>query len=183
MRASIMMHLPALSMTDQVKRVIGAVSQFGVAVRGIYGEGTDAVGNIFQMSNQLTLGYTEEEIIEHLLQVARQLMEQERGARDLIVKQSRTSLENRVFRSYGILTNARIMATHEAMQLLSDVRLGIDMGLVEGLEARILQELLVMIRPAHLQKLMGRELDAAERDVQRALLIRERMKMDKASFG
>lgn len=176
MRASIMLHLPALSMTDQMKRVVGAVSQFGLAVRGIYGEGTDVLGNIYQMSNQVTLGQTEEEICEHLLGITRQIIEQERGAREHILKQSRTRLEDRIFRSYGLLKNARIMSTQEAMQLLSDVRLGIDIGLVQGLEARILQELLVMIRPAHLQKLMGRELEAPERDVHRAMLIRERMK-------
>jgi protein arginine kinase len=176
MRASIMMHLPALAMADQMKRVVGAVSQFGLAVRGIYGEGSDAVGNIYQLSNQVTLGYSEEEIIGHLLQVTKQIIEQERAARDAIAKQSRIRMEDRVFRSFGVLTNARVMSTQEAMQLLSDVRLGIDMGLVRGLEASILQELLVMIRPAHLQELMGRELDAAERDVYRAMLIRERMK-------
>jgi protein arginine kinase len=176
MRASIMMHLPALSITDQMKRVVTAVSQFGVAVRGIYGEGTDVLGNVYQISNQVTLGHSEDEIIEHLVQLTRQILEQERNFRERIRTQSRTQLEDRIFRSYGLLTNARILSTQEAMQLLSDVRLGIDMGLVQGLEPRILQELLVMIRPAHLQKLMGCELDAPERDIRRATLIRERMK-------
>lgn len=176
MRASIMMHLPALSMTDQMKRVVSAVSQFGVAVRGFYGEGTDVLGNVYQISNQVTLGHTEEEIIEHLVQLTRQILEQERTLRERMRGQSRTQLEDRIFRSYGLLTNARVLSTHEAMQLLSDVRLGIDMGLVQGLEPRILQELLVMVRPAHLQKLMGCELDAPERDIRRAALIRERMK-------
>jgi protein arginine kinase len=176
MRASIMMHLPALSMTDQMKRVITAMSQFGVAVRGIYGEGTDVSGNVYQISNQVTIGHSEEEIIEHLTQLTRQIVEQERGARERIRTQNRTQLEDRIFRSYGLVTNARLLSTQEAMQLLSDVRLGIDMGLVEGLEPRILQELLVMIRPAHLQKLMGCELDAPQRDVRRATLVRERMK-------
>jgi protein arginine kinase len=180
LRASIMIHVPALAMTDQMKRVVAAVSQFGLVVRGIYGEGTDVLGNLYQISNQVTLGQTEEEIIEHLLRVTRQIIGQERSAREHILKQSRSRLEDRIFRSYGVLTNARIVSTQEAMQLISDVRLGIDMGLVKGLEPRILQELLVIIRPAHLQKIMGCQLDAPERDFHRAMLIRERMKLSSA---
>ena len=176
MRASVMLHLPALTMTDQIKRVIGAVSQVGLAVRGIYGEGTEVLGNIYQLSNQVTLGHSESEIIEHLYKVTMQVLEQERGARERILERGRIQLEDRVYRSYGILANARTMTSHEAMQRLSDLRLGIDMGLVSGVEPRILQELLVMIRPAHLQKLMGQELDPPERDVKRAALIRERLR-------
>ena len=175
MRASIMMHMPALVMTDQMKRVVSAVAQFGLTVRGIYGEGTDVSGNIFQISNQVTLGQTEEEIIQHLLDVTRQIISQERAAREHVLKQNKDVLEDRVFRSYGVLTNARLISTQEAMKLLSDVRLGIDMQLLHGLEPRILQELLVMIRPAHLQQLMGQQLDAPHRDAYRASLIRERM--------
>jgi protein arginine kinase len=177
MRASIMMHLPALSMKDQMKRVATALSKFGVTVRGIYGEGTDVLGNVYQISNQVTLGQSEEEIIEHLVQLTRQILEQERNTREQIRSRNRIQLEDRIFRSYGVLTNARTLSTHEAMQLLSDVRMGIDMGLVKGLEPRILQELMVMIRPAHLQKLMGSEVDAPQRDIWRATFIRERMKL------
>lgn len=177
MRASIMVHLPALAITNQIRRVIGAVQQFGLAVRGLYGEGTEVLGNIFQFSNQVTLGRTEEEIIEHLTNVTRQIIDQERQARQYIEAKGRLQLEDRVWRSYGVLANARNMSSHEAMQLLSDVRLGIDLGIVEGLEGRILQELIVMIRPAHLQRIMGRELPAAERDVHRADLIRERIRI------
>lgn len=177
MRASIMVHLPALGITNQIRRVVGAIPQFGLAVRGIYGEGTEMLGNIFQFSNQVTLGRTEEEIIQHLTNVTRQIIDQERQARRYIEAQGRLQLEDRVWRSYGILAHARTMSSHEAMQLLSDVRLGIDLGIVEGLEGRILQELLVMIRPAHLQRIMGRELPAAERDIHRAELIRERIRI------
>lgn len=177
MRASIMMHLPALTMTDQVKRVIGAVTRFGLAVRGIYGEGTEVLGNIYQLSNQVTLGHAEEEIIEHLQSVAMQVLEQERSARETILAKGKLQLEDRIYRSYGILANARMITSHEAMQRLSDVRLGIDLGVVTGIEPRILQELMVMIRPAHLQKLMGQELDAPARDEKRAALIRERLRL------
>lgn len=179
LRASIMMHLPALSMTDQMKKVIGAVTQFGLAVRGIYGEGTDVVGNIYQLSNQITLGHTEEEIIRHLHNVTMQVIDQERTARKKVLSEGRLTLEDRVFRSLGVLSNARMITSNEAMQRLSDVRLGIDLQLVTGLQPRILQELMVMIRPAHLQKLMGQELDAPERDEKRAALIRERLQTKK----
>lgn len=176
MRASIMVHLPALAMSNQIKRVMGAVGQFGLAVRGIYGEGTDVLGNIFQLSNQVTLGRTEEEIIHHLSSVTRQIIHQERQAREHIMERNRVRLEDRIWRSYGLLSHARAVSSQEAMQLLSDVRLGIDLEIVQGVESRILQELLVMIRPAHLQKMMGRELSAPERDMHRAALIRERLK-------
>lgn len=177
MRASMMLHLPALTMTNQIRRVIGAVSQFGVAVRGIYGEGTDVLGNIYQMSNQVTLGRTEQEIVQHLTTVTRQVIDQERQARQYVAQRNRNKLEDRVWRSYGLLANARMMSSHEAMKLLSDVRLGIDLDIVKGLEARILQELLVMIRPAHLQHIMGQEFDSHERDIHRAALIRERIRL------
>lgn len=177
MRASIMVHLAGLAMTDQIKRVVGAVSQLGLAVRGIYGEGTEVLGNIFQLSNQVTLGHTEEEIIQHLTNVTRQIIDQERHARQHILGNGRAQLEDRIWRSYGVLSNARVISSHEAMQLLSNVRLGIDLGILHGLEGRILQELLVMIRPAHLQKIMGRELDAPQRDAHRGALIRERLRL------
>lgn len=181
MRASIMLHLPALTMSNQIKRVIGAISQVGLAVRGIYGEGTEVLGNIYQMSNQITLGHAEDEIVNHLKDVTLRVIDQERGAREQLVKRERLQLEDRVYRSYGILANARSMTSHEAMQRLSDLRLGIDLDLVKGIEPRILQELLVMIRPAHLQKIMGEELDAPRRDERRAALIRERLRMAKGN--
>lgn len=177
MRASIMVHLPALTMTEQMARTVAAVHQVGLAVRGIYGEGTDVLGNIYQLSNQVTLGHAEEDIIQHLVNVTRRIVEQEREARQRICKNRRIQLEDRVWRSYGLLTHARSMTSQEAMQYLSDVRLGIDLGILEGIEGRILQELLVLIRPAHLQKIMGKELEAPERDVHRATLIRERIRL------
>jgi len=177
MRASIMMHLPALTMTDQIRKMIGAVNKFGLAVRGIYGEGTEVLGNIYQLSNQITLGHAEDDIIQHLHKVTMQVLEHERAARQAVLAKDRLKLEDRIYRSYGILANARMIATQEAMQRLSDVRLGIDLGIVKGIEPRILQELMVMIRPAHLQKLMGQELDAPARDEKRAALIRERLRL------
>jgi len=175
LRASVMVHLPALVSTDQINRIIGAVGKFGLTVRGLYGEGTQALGNIFQFSNQVTLGHAEMDIIQHLINVTRQVIDQEREARQTMLKRSKTLLEDRVNRAYGILAYARVLSSQEALQHLSDVRLGIDLGLIDGLKPEILQELLVAIRPAHLQKRVGRELTPAERDVLRATLIRERI--------
>ncbi|MEW6662207.1 MAG: protein arginine kinase [Bacillota bacterium] len=172
LRASVMVHLPALVMTKQAGRVLSALSQVGLAVRGLYGEGTEAIGNIFQISNQITLGQTEEEIIHNLSAVAKQIIDQERGAREILLRDSRLQLEDRVYRAYGILSNARIISSQEALALMSETRLGIDLKLIKGLDARIFNELLLTIQPAYLQKAAGAQLEAGNRDVKRAALIR-----------
>lgn len=177
-RASVMMHLPGLVLTGQINRMLAAVSQVGLTVRGIYGEGSDAHGNIFQVSNQMTLGESEEEIIGNLSSVVSQLMDHERKARKALMEENREALEDRVCRSFGILAYARRMDSKETLQRLSDVRLGIDMGIIKGVSAGILKELMVMTQPAFLQKYYRQELSAAERDVRRATLIRERLRMD-----
>src|SRR5690606_15902662 len=120
LRASLMVHLPGLVMTNQVGRVLRSASQLGLAVRGLYGEGTEAAGNIFQVSNQVTLGRSEQEIVAHLKAVVGQIINQERTARAALERDSRPHLEDRIFRSYGILRNARIMTSEEAMKLFSD---------------------------------------------------------------
>ena len=175
LRASLMVHLPALVTTGQVGDIIQAVGKFGLVVRGLYGEGTQALGNIFQFSNQVTLGHSETDIVQHLINVTRQVTDQEAEARQTLLRRNKTLLEDRVARAYGTLAHARVLSSHEALQLLSDVRLGIDLGLIDGLKPEILQELLVAIRPAHLQKRTRRESSPAERDVLRATLIRERI--------
>ncbi len=173
MRASAMVHLPALALTNQLPRVVGAAAKLGLAVRGLFGEGTAASGNIFQISNQVTLGHSEEDIIRHLTAVTQQVIEQERAAREALLEQARLAVDDRVHRAYGILANARRLDTQEALQLLSDVRLGVDAGLIRKLELRTLNSLCVAIRPALLQLIVGRELTPEERDVERATLIRE----------
>ncbi len=175
MRASVMLHLPALVITDQMKRVIAASSQIGLAVRGFYGEGTEAIGNMFQISNQVTLGNSEEEIIRHLTAAARQIIDQERNARAALLNEARVPLEDRIYRAYGLLSNARHLTSEEAMRLLSDVRLGVDLGLIKEIGVYLLNELLVSIRPAALQKLVGGSLTPEARDIQRAALIREKI--------
>jgi protein arginine kinase len=175
LRASVMMHLPALVMTQQMNRMLPAINQLGLVVRGIYGEGSDALGNIFQISNQITLGRSETEIIEDLANVAKQLIEQERQARKSIIQTSRLRLEDRIYRSFGILSHARTIESKEATQRLSDVRLGIDMGLIQGTSAKILNELIVLTQPGFLQQYAGEMLSADQRDERRAKLIRERL--------
>jgi protein arginine kinase len=177
-RASVMMHLPGLVISGNISRMLSAVSQVGLTVRGLYGEGSDAAGNIFQVSNQVTLGETEEEIIGNLFSVVHQLIDNERSARRLLLQQNRDALEDRVCRSFGILAHARRMDSKETLQRLSDVRLGIDLGIIKGVSSGILKELMVMTQPAFLQKYYGQELSPGERDIRRAALVRERLRLD-----
>lgn len=176
-RASVMMHLPALVMTQQISRLLTAVTQVGLAVRGLYGEGSEALGNLFQISNQITLGQTEEEIIENLYGVVKQVIEHERTAREKLLEDSKSRIADRVNRSFGILSYAGIMDSKEAAQRLSDVRLGIDLGLIDQASSDVLNELLVMTQPGFLQYSAGRKLSPEERDVRRAEMIRSKIKV------
>lgn len=178
LRASVMMHLPGLVLSGQINRMLAAISQVGLAVRGLYGEGSESAGNLFQVSNQVTLGESEEEIIQNLRTVVDQLIDHERSARRMLLNQNRTALEDRVCRSFGVLAYARQIDSKEALERCSDVRLGIDMGMISGVSSGILKELMVMVQPAFLQKYYREELSPAERDVRRATLIRERLRLD-----
>ncbi|MCK8825821.1 protein arginine kinase [Fuchsiella alkaliacetigena] len=175
MRASVMLHLPALNLTKRINDVLGAISQLGLAVRGLYGEGSEALGNLYQVSNQVTLGATEEEIIDNLQGVINQIIEQERSAREALLKENELKLEDRIYRAYGILSYARQISTKEAMKLISDVRLGIDLEIIENVSANILNQLVILISPAALQKLAEKELTSTQRDQKRAELIRSRI--------
>lgn len=184
MRASVMLHLPALVITNSVGQVLGAASKVGVATRGIYGEGTEAVGNLFQVSNQVTMGRAEEEIIAHLGAIVRQIIDSERSARRALLDDARPQIEDRLYRSFGILTNARMMPSEEALKLMSDVKLGADMGILPNVPDDLLTRLSVDTMPAHVQRALGRELSVWERDIARAGIIRERFeKANKASRG
>ncbi|PLR84806.1 protein arginine kinase [Bacillus canaveralius] len=178
LRASVMMHLPALVLTQQINRIIPAINQLGLVVRGIYGEGSEALGNIFQISNQMTLGKSEQDIVEDLKSVVSQLISQERSAREALAKTANIQLEDRVFRSLGTLANSRIIETKEAARCLSDVRLGIDMGFIKNVSKTILNELMILTQPGFLQQYAGGPLRPNERDIRRATLIRERLKME-----
>ncbi len=176
MRASVMLHLPALVMTGYIRGILDACSKLNIAVRGIYGENSDASGNMFQISNQVTLGLTEEEIISSITNISTQIIQRERSLRSELYRQNPYRFEDRVFRSYGIISNARILSSEEAMKLLSDVRLGVDMGIIKDVDIYTLDEIMDSIQPANLQKIAGTSLDANERDVKRAELIRSRLR-------
>jgi protein arginine kinase len=178
MRASVMMHLPALIVTQQMNRIIPAINQLGLVVRGIYGEGSEALGNIFQISNQITLGKSEEDIVDDLTGVVKQIIAQEQSARDALVKTSNIQLEDRVFRSLGVLENCRVIESKEAAKCLSDVRLGIDLGYIENISRSILNELMILTQPGFLQQYSGGPLRPDERDIRRAAFIRERLKLE-----
>ncbi|MFC4075450.1 protein arginine kinase [Salinithrix halophila] len=174
-RASVMVHLPALAITQQLGRLFPAITQVGLAIRGIYGEGSEALGNLYQVSNQVTLGQREDEIIDKLQGVVKQMIQHERDARERLREISPTQLEDRVHRSYGVLSHARVISSKEAMERLSDLRLGIDMGLLTGVEANVMNELMVMTQPGFLQQYAQARLDSDERDIRRAVMIRERL--------
>ncbi len=176
LRASVMLHVPALIKTKQFNRILGALSQVGVAVRGLYGEGTDIIGNMVQISNQITLGQSEKEIIRNLFSVTRQVIEQENAARQSLLNENREVIADQSWRALGVLKYAHLLSSQEAIQLLSDIRLGFELGLVPRIERRLLNQMLVLIRPACLQMLAGKDLDARERDQERARQIRESLK-------
>lgn len=178
LRASVMMHLPSLILTQQMNRIVPAINQLGLVVRGIYGEGSEALGNIFQVSNQTTLGKSEKDIVNDLQDVVRQLIAQERNAREALAKTSHIQLEDRVFRSLGVLQNSRIIESKEAARCLSDVRLGIDMGYIKNISKNILNELMILTQPGFLQQYAGGSLRPNERDIRRAALIRARIDME-----
>jgi protein arginine kinase len=173
-RASVMIHLPALVLTQQISRILSAITQVGLAVRGLYGEGSEAIGNLFQISNQITLGQSEQEIIDNLYGVVRQIIEHERAAREKLRVETKAKLVDRVSRSFGIMSYAAIMDSKESAQRLSDVRLGIDLGIIKNVPIQVINELSVMTQPGFLQQFAGEKLTAEERDVRRAQLIREK---------
>ncbi len=189
MRASVMVHLPSLVITKQINKVLHAISKLGLTARGLYGEGTEASGNFFQISNQVTLGRTEEELIENIERILKQVIDQEQAARDNLLATNRLLLEDRIWRAYGILRHAHTISSGETLDLLSAVRLGVDLGIMANgpetggkggahrIDHQTVNELLIFSQPAHLQKLEGERLSAQERDMKRATLIRQRLGM------
>jgi len=174
-RVSAMLHLPGLVLTDQVNQIVQAVTKLGHAVRGLYGEGTEALGHIFQVSNQMTLGESEGEIIERIHKVVLQIIEHETNARVNLQQAKSKELYNHVGRAYGVLANAHIVSSKESMNQLSLIRLGVKLGMFEDLEVAIVDELFLVTQPAHLQQFVGEKLSGEERDVHRANLLRDRL--------
>jgi len=173
MRASCMLHLPCLVMTKQINRVLHAITRLGLTARGFYGEGTEATGNFFQLSNQVTLGVSEEDTLDNLERLIRQVVEQEEHARKALLAQSKDALEDRIWRAYGTLKSAHLITSNETVDLLSLVRLGVDLNMIPGVERGMVNRLFIQTQPAHLQRMEGRPLTPAERDSRRARLLRE----------
>ncbi len=174
-RASVMLHLPSLVMIKQINKVLQAIAKLSLTARGFYGEGTQAVGNFFQISNQITLGQREEDIIDNLERVIKQVIEHEQNARRILLSQRRENIEDRIWRAYGTLKSAHIITSQETIELLSTLRLGIDTGIIKDITRKTVNDLFILIQPAHLQKIAGRALSPAQRDVKRASLIREKL--------
>ena len=175
-RVSAMLHLPGLVLAEQINPIIQSVNKLGLAVRGLYGEGTEALGNVFQVSNQMTLGETETSIVERLEKVLAQIIEHEENARQTLLEKKPKVVFNHIGRAYGILANAHSISSKETMNLLSLMRLGVDMGLFPGAERSLVDELFILTQPAHLQKQFSDKLSAEERDLLRADMVRERLK-------
>ena len=175
MRASAMVHLPALVLSEQINQVIQAVNKIGLAVRGLYGEGTEALGNLFQVSNQITLGEREEEMIERLNKVILSIIEHERNARQMLLQKRPNTLFDHIGRGYGILRHAYSISSKEGLNLLSFIKLGIDLTVFPEQWRRVIDELFMETQPAHLQKGSQAKLAADERDFVRARIVRERL--------
>src|SRR5438067_8683996 len=176
MRASAMLHLPGLVLSELINQVVQAVSKIGLAVRGLYGEGTEAMGNLFQISNQTTLGEKEDEIISRLTKVIETIIEKEHDSRQVLIQKKSNTLWDQIGRAYGVLTYAHAMTSKEALNLLSIVKLGIDLGTFPEDKRLPIDELFIETQPAHLQKGTQQKLNAEERDHLRAEIIRERLK-------
>ena len=175
MRGSVMLHLPALVTLQAIDRVLAAIAKLSFTTRGLYGEGTQAMGNFFQISNQISLGPSEGEIIESINGLIRQIIEQENQARGSLLSKNKPLLEDRINRSLGILKSARIITSQETIELLSMVRLGCDLAMVNDIDRRRINELFIITQPAHLQKIEGKKLSSQERDEKRAQIIRDKL--------
>jgi protein arginine kinase len=176
MRASVMLHLPALVWTKQIEKVFRALQKINLAVRGLYGEGSRASGDFYQISNQVTLGKAETAILGEIREVIPQIITYERQARTTLIRESKQALQDRVSRAYGTLCSATMMTAEETMDLLSSVRLGVNMTLLDDVTINTVNELFIHTQPAHLQKLMGAMLDGEERNAARARYLRTRLR-------
>ncbi len=175
-RVSAMLHLPGLVLAEQINPIIQSVNKLGLAVRGLYGEGTEALGNVFQVSNQMTLGESESAIVERLEKVLAQIIEHEENARATLLEKKAKVVYNHIGRAYGILANAHSISSKETMNLLSLMRLGVDVGVFPGVDRSLVDELFILTQPAHLQKQHSEKLSAEERDLLRADMVRERLR-------
>lgn len=171
LRASVMVHLPGLKLTENIEKVFHAIGNFGINIRGIYGENSKSIGDIFQISNEQSLGISEKEIVKNLKVIVEKIINQERSARKLLGKNA-IDLEDKVYRSYGLLSNCRKISLNETLELLSDVKLGVDLGILKEISDSKVQKLYILTKPANLQKYFGNTFETIERDYKRAELIK-----------
>jgi protein arginine kinase len=176
LRASVMLHLPALVLTKQIEKVFRALQKINLAVRGLYGEGSRASGDFYQISNQVTLGKSETTIINEIRDVIPQIIAYERQARQTLTRENHPLVLDKVQRAFGTLRSAAVMTSEETMDLLSSVRLGVNLGLIDDISINEVNELFIHTQPAHLQKLLGKELDSEERNSERARFLRNRLR-------
>lgn len=176
MRASVMLHLPALAMTERLQRLIRSIVKLGYTVRGLYGEGSEALGHMYQVSNQMTMGVSEEKTIEELLKIVDGIVKEEEGARQTLMKNNEVALEDRLWRSYGTLAYARKLSGQECLAFLSDIQLGIDLAILPKWGLHTFNELVATTRPNFLSKLAGKDsMTAEERDIYRAQVVRQKL--------
>jgi protein arginine kinase len=183
LRASMLVHLPALFLTRQINKIVHSISQMGLAVRGFYGEGSEVMGNLFQVSNRTSLGTSEIDIIQSLEKVVIQVLEYETRAREILLRDARSQIEDKVWRAYGILRYCRRVTSQDVMSFASAVRLGVCLDMVDSISVIGLNKMIFMSQPAHLQKRFGQRMEASERDVIRADMVRKILAEEEAKTG
>jgi len=176
-RFSVFIHLPVLIFTKEIDKMFSEMIPAGIAVRGFYGEGSKVIGNFFQISNQYTLGWTEQGILDRVLPLIEAFIDREYKARERLMQDQHIVIEDKVFRAIGILTKAKILSSMEFLDLLSALRLGVDMNIIKGMDRKLFNELMVITQPAHIQKMEGKILNEIERDVVRADMVRKKLKL------
>lgn len=172
LRVSVMVHLPGLARTGNIRKILEVINNFGMNIRGIYGEGSKAGGDMYQVSNKQTLGISEAEIVKNLKLITEKIIEQERLARKILARDN-IELEDRVYRAYGTLTNAKKISSIEAREILSEVKLGTDLGIIKELNDLKVKKLELYTKPANLQKYLGKQIESYERDIRRAEVIKQ----------
>jgi protein arginine kinase len=182
LRASCMLHLPALILTKRINKILELLSRISFTTRGLFGEGTQALGDFFQISNQVGLGLSEDELIDNLIGVVNQVKAQEVDSRSILMRKHKLTLQDNVWRALGILKNARLINSKEALSHLSILSLGVDLGIIKDTDLakknnsrELLNELFIVLQPAHLQKIEGKPLTESQRDSIRAELLREKL--------
>lgn len=177
-RLSVFIHLPMLTFTKEIEKIFSEMIPAGIAVRGFYGEGSEVIGNFFQISNQYTLGCTEQGILDRMTPLINRFISQEREVREKVINDQRIIIEDKIYRAIGILSKSKILSSMEFLDLLSAVRLGVDMQILSGIDRKIFNELMVQAQPVHIQKLQGGKMTELERDTLRANLVREKLHLN-----